>query len=360
MQTRSITRVVCASAFPRRRRHDPIAAIRSRADDRADRCNPSWRKWAAALSADLRRRAACVALCATLFAAVAPPPAACAAEPLPHVTSGRIERIANFRSRFVDARNVDVWLPDGYDAHRRYDVLYVEDGQGLFDPAITWNRQAWRLDAALGGLIAAGKVAPTIVVAIWNNGKFRFSEYFPQKFLAAIDAPLRDKFIADYLQAKPQSDAYLRFLVEELKPYIDRHYATKPQREHTFAMGSSMGAVISIYAMNEYPQVFGGAAGLSTHWAGKLEPNYEIPLAAFAYLHTRLALPEGHRLYMDHGTAGLDAWYAPYQLFIDQIVSGHGYTAANFQSRVFAGATHAEADWGKRVAVPLAFLLPKP
>lgn len=278
---------------------------------------------------------------------------------MPQVSSGRIERIAKFPSRFVDARSVDVWLPDGYDALRRYDVLYVEDGQGLFDPAITWNKQAWHLDAALGGLIAEKKVAPTIVVAIWNNGKYRFSEYFPQKFLARLAAPVREKFVTDYLQGRPQSDAYLEFLVEELKPYIDAHYATKPQREHTFALGSSMGAVISIYAMNEYPQVFGGAAGLSTHWAGKLEPNYEIPLAACEYLDAHLAPTEGHRLYMDHGTAGLDAWYAPYQLFIDQIVTGHGYTA-NFQSSVFAGATHAEADWGKRVAIPLQFLLPKP
>lgn len=282
------------------------------------------------------------------------------AEALPHVDSGRIERVANFPSKFVDPRNVDVWLPDGYDKRRRYDVLYLQDGQGVFDPAITWNKQAWRLDRMLGRLIAERKVAPTIVVAIWNNGKYRFSEYFPQAFLSLLDAPVREKFVADYLQSESRSDAYLNFVVAELKPYIDAHYATRAQREHTFVMGSSMGAVISIHAMNEYPQVFGGAAGLSVHWASKLEPNIELPLAAFAYLRNHLAAPGAHRLYMDHGTAGLDAWYAPYQLFIDEIVRAHGYTAENFESRVFAGATHAEADWGQRVDIPLQFLLPKP
>ena len=306
-----------------------------------------WKRWCACTLAMI---AASIALAAPVVAADA----------LPHVEMGRVERLANFASRFVDARNVDVWLPPGYDKRRRYDVLYMQDGQGVFDPAITWNKQAWRLDAALGRLIAEHKVAPVIVVAIWNNGKYRFSEYFPQKFLAHLDAPVRDKFVADTLQNEPRSDAYLKFIVEELKPYIDAHYATLPMREHTFLMGSSMGGMISVYAMNEYPQIFGGAAALSIHWAGKLEPNYEIPLAAFNYLHAHLASPLGHRLYMDHGTAGLDAWYAPYQLFIDQIVAGHGYGTDNWQSRVFEGATHAETDWGSRVAIPLEFLLPKP
>ena len=118
-----------------------------------------------------------------------------------------------------------------------------------------------------------------------------------------------------------------------------------------------MGAVISVYAIDEYPEVFGGAAALSVHWAGKLEPNVEIPLATFNYLQAHLAAPQGHRLYMDHGTAGLDGWYAPYQLFVDQIVTAHGYTAENFQSRVFDGATHGENDWAQRLSIPLEFLL---
>ena len=78
-----------------------------------------------------------------------------------------------------------------------------------------------------------------------------------------------------------------------LKPAIDARYATRPGREHTFIMGSSMGGLISIYAMNEYPQVFGGAAGLSTHWVGSGEANSHLPLAAFSYLRDHLADPAG-------------------------------------------------------------------
>jgi len=230
----------------------------------------------------------------------------------------------------------------------------------LFDPAATWNHQAWRIDATLGKLVRDRAVAPTMIVAIWNDGRYRWSEYFPQKILARMAAPARRSFEHDLLQDRPLSDAYLEFVVGELKPYIDAHYPTLPDRAHTFIAGSSMGAVISVYALDEYPQVFAGAAALSAHWAGRLEPNVAIPLATFEYLDAELAPPAGHRLYIDHGTAGLDAWYAPYQLFIDQIVRAHGYTDANFQSRVFPGASHDEKSWAARAAIPLEFLLASP
>jgi enterochelin esterase-like enzyme len=303
-----------------------------------------------------RARFVLLAVAGLLLAALHPR-VAVAVDASPAVASGRVERLASFPSRYVDPRNVDVWLPDGYAAQMRCAVIYMQDGQMLFDPAITWNRQAWRIDATLSHLISDGKVPPTIVVAIWNNGKFRHSEYFPQKILDRLDGFPRSKFENDSLLGRPQSDNYLKFLVDELKPYVDSHFATQPDREHTFVAGSSMGAVISVYAVNEYPQVFGGAAALSVHWAGKLVPNVEIPLATFEYLQAHMAAPQGHRLYMDHGTVGLDGWYAPYQLFIDQIVAAHGYTPQNFQSRVFEGAAHGEDDWARRLAIPLEFLL---
>ena len=277
--------------------------------------------------------------------------------PLPHVDSGRIERLANVVSRYVDSRTVDVWVPDACGTERRCPVIYLQDGQMVFDEAQTWNHQSWHVDRALAQLAAAQKTPPAIAVAIWNNGRYRWSEYFPQKILERMAEPKRSEFLASMLQGKAQSNAYLKFMVEELKPRIDARFPTLPGRPHTFVAGSSMGAVISVYAMNEYPQVFGGAAGLSVHWAGKLEPNVEIPLATFEYLQARLAEPAGHRLYLDHGTVGLDAWYAPYQLFVDEIVKARGYTAANFSTRVFDGAGHSEADWAKRVEIPLEFLL---
>jgi enterochelin esterase-like enzyme len=124
-------------------------------------------------------------------------------------------------------------------------------------------------------------------------------------------------------------------------------------------MGSSMGAMISIYAMNEYPQVFGGAAGLSAHWLGTGKPNAAHPLAAYNYLRDKLADPATHRLYMDHGTLELDAMYAPYQFFVDEIARERGYNGSNMLSRSFEGTGHNEKAWEARLDIPLLFLLEK-
>ena len=283
--------------------------------------------------------------------------ASAAADPLPSVASGTIRRLELFASRYVAARNVDIWLPPGYATGKRYDVLYMHDGQMLFDPGVTWNKQSWDAAGVLSRLIAAGRARPTIIVGIWNNGAMRHAEYFPEKFLPLLPEPMRSQFVKQALEGKPSADGYLRFMVEELKPYIDAHFQTRPERAHTFIMGSSMGGLISTYAICEYPQVFGGTASLSTHWIGSFEPNAAIPLAAFEYLQAHLPAPETHRLYMDHGTQGLDANYGLAQSFVDQVVRDRGYTAANWKSLVFEGAAHSENDWSARLDVPLQFLL---
>jgi len=206
-------------------------------------------------------------------------------------------------------------------------------------------------------LAAAGRITDTIVVGIWNSGATRHSEYFPEKSLPFVAEPLRARFIKEALAGAPLADRYLRFLVEELKPAIDARYATLPGRESTFLMGSSMGAMISLYAMSEYPEVFGGAACLSTHWPGTLAANAALPLAAFNYLQSHLPDPATHRLYMDHGTKDLDALYGADQAFVDELMREHGYTDANWQTRVIEGAGHSEHDWGARLDEPLVFLL---
>ncbi len=115
-------------------------------------------------------------------------------------------------------------------------------------------------------LIEAGTLPGVIIVGLWNIGANRWGEYLPQK---PADTPAGRAFaarFADRLPGERYSDAYLRFLVEELKPFIDAHYSTRPDQPNTFVMGSSMGGLISLYAICEYPQIFGGAGCVSTHW----------------------------------------------------------------------------------------------
>jgi predicted alpha/beta superfamily hydrolase len=286
-----------------------------------------------------------------------PRAAAGAEDSVPVVSSGKIERMSNFPSKFVDARNIDVWLPDGYDRTQRYRVLYMHDGQALFSGQGSVSHQSWRVADTVATLIHEGKLDGTIVVGIWNNGKYRFSEYFPQKVLQYLPEAARTAFVDNVLSGRPRADQYLRFIVEELKSAIDRKFATRPGRDDTVIMGSSMGAIISLYAITEYPQVFGAAGCLSTHWLGGFDNNARIPLATFGYLRDRIPDPSTHRIYMDHGTLGLDAYYAVPQQFFDLMMRDKGYTDLNYASRIFPGADHDEAAWAERLGIPLAFLV---
>ena len=283
----------------------------------------------------------------------------------PKVTIGSIERLDNLPSRHIDVRPIDVWLPPDYSRAQRYAVLYMHDGQNLFDPVQTWNKTAWNVHEALSKLMRVGVVQNTIVVGIPSHETHRYSEYFPEKFLALLPPAERDHYVRCAQWGKPLADAYLRFVVQELKPAIDARYATVMGPEGTFTMGSSMGGLISIYALCEYPQVFGGAAGLSTHWIGKPSnwgtpeqiQNASLPLAAFTYLHRQLPKPGTHRIYTDQGTTGLDAVYTPHHAYANLMAAQRGYTAADWQSQVAVGTGHTELDWAARVDVPLKFLL---
>lgn len=289
-----------------------------------------------------------------------------AGAPLPQVSTGRMERMVDFPSLFVPPRNVDVWLPDGYPGAGRYDVLYMHDGQMLFDAATTWNKQEWRVDEVAGDLIKAGRTRPFIVVGIWNAGRTRGAEYFPRKPWEALTDDERRTFtrrsippLEAWLGPPIRSDAYLRFLVEELKPEIDRRYATEPGRENTFVMGSSMGGLISMSALLEYPAVFGGAACLSTHWPGgdpTASPN-PVPARFFAYLRETLPAPGRHRIWFDHGTETLDRWYPPLQREVDAVMRARGWREPDWVTRAYVGADHSEKSWAARLEEPLTFLL---
>ena len=281
------------------------------------------------------------------------------------VSSGKIQRLENFPSKFVDARNVDIWLPDGYSEKEKYAVLYMHDGNMLFDANLTWNKQAWEVDETAGKLMAENKTRKFIVVGVWNNNDFRHAEYFPQKIIAKIPEAARKIVVEDQLKNKPQADNYLKFLVEELKPFIDKNFSTNKDMKNTFIAGSSMGGLISLYAICEYPDVFGGAACISTHTpmikSEKLGAVADSDIAAKFrdYLLKNLPNPKNHKIYFDYGDQTLDAFYKPFQEKIDLIMIKKGFTDKNWVTKFFLGDDHSEKSWSKRLFIPLAFLLKK-
>jgi len=289
------------------------------------------------------------------------------AQNLPLVVSGSIQRIENFQSIFVGVRNVDIWLPEGYRKTKKYAVLYMHDGQMLFDATTTWNLQSWDADDVATKLMQEGKVRNFIIVGIWNIGKTRHADYFPQKPFESLSPEQKD-FISKQLQPVGQanegfqaaSDNYLKFLVTELKPFIDKKYAVFTDRKHTFIAGSSMGGLISMYAICDYPNVFGGAACMSTHWLGIFSmENNPIPDSFIDYLKKNLPDPKNHKIYFNYGDQTLDAMYPPLQKKVDEVMKKKGFTDKNWQTQFFPGKDHSEKSWNERLSIPLEFLLKK-
>ncbi|MCD9188330.1 MAG: hypothetical protein LUM44_18075 [Pyrinomonadaceae bacterium] len=280
-----------------------------------------------------------------------------------NVSSGTVKRLEKFASKYVDARNVDVWLPDDYSPKKKYAVLYMHDGQMLFDGSTTWNKQEWQIDETAGKLLKEKKIKDLIVVGVWNNGDHRAAEYYPQKSLQFLSEETREWIVEKWLKGKPQADNYLKFLTGELKPFIDKNYSTRKDAKNTFIAGSSMGGLISIYAICEYPNIFGGAAGISTHLPLVLSdkvPNIEsVPPSFRAYLQQNLPKADSRKIYFDYGDQTLDAYYPPLQKKVDELMKEKGWTAKMWTTRFFAGENHSETAWAKRFNEPLEFLLKK-
>jgi len=274
-------------------------------------------------------------------------------------TPSQLIKLEAFASDHVASRNVTIWLPPNYDPDGApYPVIYAHDGQNLFEPKTSYGGVAWELDDIAEQLIAEDKIRTPIIVGMWNTAETRWLEYMPQKIMDAV----RDDAFEGRERPAVRSDAYLRFIVEEMKPYIDANYNTAADREDTVLMGSSMGGLISLYAISEYPDVFSRAACLSTHWSLALSEGPIADAAANAvmtYLETSALDKNLHKLWFDHGTLGLDASYARNAGPIENWFRSAQWDATEASFRVYEGSDHNEASWQERTDEVLIFLLGK-
>jgi len=283
------------------------------------------------------------------------------------VSHGKIERLENFKSDYISARHIDIWLPKNYDGERKFNVLYMHDAQMLFDSSKTWNKQEWGVDETLTELMDKSHISNTLVVGIWNSGN-RHGDYFPDVPGELISDQLQDSLnvylekqkVPNFLDSLKSFD-YVSFIAKELKPYIDANYAVNPEFNNTFIGGSSMGGLISMYALCEFPESFGGAICMSTHWPGFFESK-DNPIPSYFIAYMQENLPEGgtHKIYFDYGTETLDTLYEIHQKRVDALMVEKGYPDKFWMTKKFEGHDHSEKSWRKRLDYPMSFMLGGP
>ena len=271
-----------------------------------------------------------------------------------NTNNGSIEKIYDLQSNFVDSRPIYVWLPHNFDPKKKHDLLIMHDGQNLFDGTKTWNGQEWELDEWASKLISENELSSFIIIGIHNSGKKRWSDYFPEKAYSFVP----DSNYLGGLKPELNADQYLKYIVKEVIPFIEEKYLKSSYDYKTIIGGSSMGGLISMYAVFEYANVFDGAICMSTHWPGAIVmENNPLPEAIFKYMTENIPLSNKKRFYFDYGDKGLDEHYPQYSKIIDSLFLNNGYSQKNYKNLFFKNHWHSEEYWAKRVQIPLKFML---
>ncbi|MEX2272181.1 MAG: alpha/beta hydrolase-fold protein [Vicinamibacterales bacterium] len=258
----------------------------------------------------------------------------------PESTSTTLRKHERFTSEFLpDTRDLIVYLPPGYDAVplRRYPVLYLHDGQNLFDGATAFvPGQDWQVNATADGLIRRGEIEPLIIVGIYNTGEHRIHEY----------TPTRDR----RQRAGGDAGLYGRMLTEEVKPFIDAGYRTLEDPSETGLGGSSLGGLVTLYLGLLYPQVFGRLAVLSPSvwWDGRVILRV-----------VRMTSPKPRlKIWLDIGTGEGKKTVLDARALRNELIRAGWVVGEDLQYSEIPDAGHNEASWASRVGPFLKYLFP--
>lgn len=262
-------------------------------------------------------------------------------------------RLEGFESNFVDARNVDVLIPSGSkNKFRSCKLAIFHDGQNLFDDKLSFSGSSWRLGETVHRAISDHEIEPIVVVGIWNNEK-RLGEYMPENPIATSTGNIKKNWFTKAYNVDIISNNYLRFIVEELIPYLRNEFTEINTDSKAAILGSSMGGLISAYAMCEYPDVFDRAGCLSSSWTIAGQTFVE-------YLKHHLPSPSTHKFYFDFGIEEQIGNYKYIQKRIDVLMQAAGFVEnETWLTARFPGAEHSEHAWAERMSIPLEFLFRK-
>ena len=286
--------------------------------------------------------------------------------PLSAADSGRLIEYERIAAAGLPDQRLKIWLPPGYDGSaQRYPVLYMHDGHNLFELKNSNFNKIWAADKAMLAAVETGRVEPHIIIGIWAPGPDRYRQYLPRSAYDAAGGGLRAQMDAMANGGAVVSDRYLAWITGPLKSWVDASFRTRPGRDDTAIVGSSMGGLMSCYAFLEAPQVFGRAGCVSSHWPAVDPRVVEGESAAVkalwdGWFAARLGAPDGRRVWLDHGTATLDQYYAPYQQIVDARFAAAGWQKGrDWESRVYEGAEHEENAWAARLPEIFGWLLAK-
>lgn len=261
--------------------------------------------------------------------------------PIQPVLTGTLRTHPGFKSRFLAPRDVIVYLPPGYgtEADRRYPVLYMHDGQNLFDSS--HMGMEWQMDEIAERLIAAGQIEPVIIVGVANT-EARTDEYSPTE-IKRWDGEGR---------IGGKADLYGRLLIEELKPFIDKTYRTRPEARSTSLGGASLGGLVSLYLGLKHPDVFGGGllvVSSAASWDGQMIVKKVEALPART----------PHRIWLDMGTREGEPALVAVQRLRDALVAQGWKSGADLRYLEVERGGHDETSWAARVEPMLRFLYGK-
>jgi predicted alpha/beta superfamily hydrolase len=253
--------------------------------------------------------------------------------------AARLKKEEHFVSRLVEEHHdLLVYLPPMYEAEggRRFPVLYMQDGQNLFDPETSFIKgNYWRMGETADALTAAGAIEPLIIVGIYNSGERRIDEY----------TPVEDKRLGG-----GHADAYGRMLVEELKPFVDAHYRTLPGAASSGLGGSSLGGLVSLYLGLQYPSVFSRLAVMS--------PSVWWRNRAILKTVATLAEKPDLRIWLDIGTKESTRAVPEARLLRDGLIKKGWRLGEDLAYCEIEGAEHTESAWAERTGPMLRFLFP--
>jgi predicted alpha/beta superfamily hydrolase len=261
-----------------------------------------------------------------------------------HTLTGNIKWHRAFPSKILgNQREVLVYLPRGYRrlSRRRYPVLYLHDGQNVFDAATSFAGVEWGVDETAERLIRQNLIEPLIIVAVANTGEERVHEYAPTR--GVIDAKAKRK-----KRSKGLARQYGHFLMEELKPYIDRKYRTKSDGEFTALGGSSLGGLVTLAIGVLYPHAFRRLMVMS--------PSIWWDDFAIYRLVDSIEQKPPLKIWLDTGTAE-PGWEQAREL-LNRLVEKGWKLHKDLRYMEAQGADHSEAAWATRVEPALRFLFP--